>query len=127
MRRLTQRRVKTFYLRQRTVTQDAEGVSIETFGEAIPVKGEVWPATSRRQVEQYGDRISGIQNMCIVGAYSVDMENGREVITWKDSGEKMRLGDGICINADKTDEPDYMVIAFTPYGPLRMEVERRVY
>ena len=127
MRRLTQRRIKTFYLRQRTVTQDAEGVTIETFGEAIPVKGEVWPATSRQQTEQYGDRISGIQNMYIIGAYSVDMENGREVITWKDSGKKMCLGDGICINEDKTAEPDYKIIAFTPYGPLRMEVERRVY
>lgn len=124
MRRMRQTRVKTFYIRPRSVTKDSEGVPIVSYGIARPVQGEIWPAESKRQIEQYGDRISDIANMYIQGYYIVTLENDTPVIRMQD-GTVIRMGDGICIYAGETDQPDYTVLSFTPYTPLRLEVERR--
>lgn len=70
-RRIKYDRLQTIYICNRTVTKDSEGVPVESFGEPYSVRAEVWPATERRQVETYGDRITGISNVRIVGEYTM--------------------------------------------------------
>lgn len=124
MRRLKQTRLRTFLLRPKVVTKDNEGVPVITFGDGTLVRGEIWPATSRRQVEQYGDRISGIQNMRVVGEYTITSNDAGVSVTFED-GTIIRPGDGVHVYRDAEQEPDYKVLSVTQYYPLRMEVEAR--
>lgn len=118
--RMKQSRVRTISLKARIVTKDSEGVPEITYGNAIEMHGEVWPATSRLQVETYGDRINGIMNVRVRGAYEVVMDEN--VTGYKFVAGTIHEGDGVCINS--ADEPDYKVISIKPYKPLRMEIER---
>lgn len=122
MRRLTQKRLNSYRLCNRQVTKDSEGVPLVSYGDPVAIKGEVWPAKSTRQVAQYGDRISGIQNMRIEGPYSVQVIDGVERINFTDLGFTLSLGDGVQVYAE--DGPDYQVLSFTQYEPLLMEIER---
>ena len=124
MRRLKLNRVQTFYIRQRFVTKDSEGVPVTTWGPAIEVKGEVWPATDRRTIESYGDRISGIQSVWMQNQYLLQFDNGVNKVLLRGPNYLLSLGDGICLEAGPEDAPDYQVVSFTPYRLLRMEIER---
>ena len=128
MRRLKQTRLRPFLIRPRTVTistsSGSEGVPIISWGDPVTFYGEVWPATSQRQVEQYGDRISGIQNMRIEGEYDIEVVGSAAVIVFENA--TIKPGDGVHVYAAETDEPDYVVLSFTQYGPLRLEIEHRV-
>ena len=125
MRRLKQTRVKTYHAAARIVTKDSEGVPGITFGTPYTVKGYLWPATSKRQAEEYGDRINNIANMRIEGGYTFSLQNGVPTVTFT-SGSALQVNDGIYVHADTTGEPDYQVISITEYEPLLLEVERRV-
>lgn len=125
MRRLKLNRVRTFYVRPRFVTKDNEGVPIESFGTAVEVRGEIWPASDRRSIETYGDRITGIQSVWVEGQYMLQFNNGVNSVLLRNSNYDLNLGDGVCVEAGPTDEPDYQVVSFTPYRLLRMEIERR--
>jgi len=111
-------------VRPRSVTKDAEGVPLVTWGPAIELKGEVWPATDRRSIESYGDRITGIQSVWIEGPYALQFDNGVNKALLEEQGYSMALGDGICLEAGPDEAPDYQVLSFTPYKLLRMEIER---
>ena len=124
MRRLKQNRLQTMYVRPKTVTYDSEGVPEISWGTAVEIKGEVWPATDRRQIESYGDRISGIQNVWVQEDYMVFLDQGVDKVLLRDATFVLSAGDGICVNAGKTDVPDYQVLSFTPYKHLKMEIER---
>lgn len=124
IRRLKQTRVRSFYLKKRIVTFDGEGVPVTTFDEPIEVKGEVWPATSKRQIEQYGDRIDDIANVHIQGQYTITEQNGAVVAVLADD-LTLELGDGFYIYRDKDEpKPDYCILSITEYSPLKLEVER---
>ena len=123
-RQLKRSRLRSFYIRTRSVTKDSEGVPSESYGTAFAVKGEVWPASGKRQIEEYGDRISGISNMRLVGQYDLELEGSVPVIKLL-SGSVIRPGDGICILAASDAEPDYKVLTITPYQPALLEIERK--
>jgi len=125
MKRLKLNRLQTFYVRQRFVTHDSEGVPIESWGPAIELKGEVWPASDRRAIESYGDRINGIQSVWLQGQYVLQFEGKVNRAFLREPNYLLSLGDGLCIEAGPTDEPDYQVVSFTPYGLLKLEIERR--
>ena len=126
MRRLKQSRLQTFYLRPRTVTYDSEGVPVETFGAAIALQGEVWPATDRQDIEMYGDRITGVQKVWLQGSYYITAsETGVTQAYLRDGVTTLSLGDGLCVNVGSADEPDYRVRTITPYKLLKLEIERR--
>ena len=74
-RRIKTSRLQTIFIKARSVTKDSEGVPEETFGEAVEKKAEIWPATARRQVEQYGDRITGISNARVQGRFDIDVQS----------------------------------------------------
>lgn len=125
MRRLKLTRLQTFYVRQRQVSRDNEGVQVISWGPAIKLKGEVWPASDRRSIESYGDRITGIQSVWLQGQYMLTYESGVSKVLLRDQNYLLSLGDGICFEAGPEDEPDYQVLSFTPYGLLKLEIERR--
>ena len=125
MRRLKLTRLQTFYVRQRQVSRDNEGVQVISWGPAIKLKGEVWPANDRRSIESYGDRITGIQSMWLQGQYMLTYESGVSKVLLRDQNYLLSLGDGICFEAGPEDEPDYQVLSFTPYDLLKLEIERR--
>lgn len=125
MRRLKLTRLQTFYVRQRRVSRDNEGVQVISWGPAIELKGEVWPANDRRSIESYGDRITGIQSMRLQGQYMLTYESGVSKVLLRDQNYLLSLGDGICFEAGPEDEPDYQVLSFTPYDLLKLEIERR--
>ena len=121
-RRIKRSRLQTIYVRTRSVTKDGEGVPIETYAEAYEKQAELWPAGEHRQVETYGDRITGISNMRVQGAYEVNA-GASEGITFAD-GSTLKPGDGICVDRAADEAPDYRVLTITPYRPVRLEIER---
>lgn len=124
IRRLKQTRVRSFWIKKRNVAKDNEGVPVITFGEPVEVKGEVWPATSKRQIETYGDRINDIANVHLQGQYTIDEQNGAVVAVLADD-ITLELGDGFYIFRDKDEPtPDYIILSITEYQPLKLEVER---
>lgn len=124
LRRLRATREQVLIFRPRIMTKDKEGVPVESFGDAVRLRGEVWPATSRAQVEQYGDRVTGIQNARLSGSYEVTRDGGGLAVTFQTG--TIRLGDGLYLYADpETDTPDYSIISITASDPIRLEVEAR--
>ena len=127
-RQLKHSRLRSFAIRNLVIEKNGEGVTSETFplaGDPITVKGEIWPATSKRQVEMYGDRLNGISNFRVVGQYSAGIFDGASGIQLPDNSV-IRIGDGVYVLADPmTDEPDYRIISVTPYQPVKMEIEKR--
>ena len=124
MRQLKRSRLSTYYVRNRTTEKNSEGVTTDVYGEAFPVKGEIWPATSKRQVEMYGDRANGISNMRITGKYTLVMGEKRVLSIMLEDGSSIKLGDGVCVYAGADQEPDYRVLSITPYEPIKMEIEK---
>lgn len=123
IRRLKQTRVRSFWIKKRNVAKDNEGVPVISFGEPVEVKGEVWPATSKRQIETYGDRINDIANVHIQGQYTIAEQNGAVAVLADDI--TLELGDGFYIFRDKDEPtPDYIILSITEYQPLKLEVER---
>lgn len=124
MRQLKRSRLSTYHVKNRTTEKNNEGVTVDVYGEAFPIRGEIWPATSKRQVEMYGDRINGISNMRIVGRYTVLMSEARVMSIVREDGSAIKLGDGVCVYAGADQEPDYRVLSITPYEPIKMEIEK---
>ena len=120
-RRLKYSRLKKLYICNRTVTKDSEGVPTESYGQPVEVIGEVWPAQGSRQIEQYGDRISGISNVRLATQYTYTVVGNVPTVTLPDE-TTILVGDGMCIDTDSA--PDFTVIAIRPYQPLKLEVER---
>lgn len=125
MRQLKRSRLSTYYVRNRTTEKNNEGVTTDAYGEAFPVEGEIWPATSKRQVEMYGDRVSDIANMRITGRSTLVMTENRGLSVVREDGSEIKLGDGVCVLAAQDQEPDYRVLSITPYEPIKMEIERQ--
>lgn len=125
MRRLKQTRLKPYTFVKRVTAKDDEGVVTESFTAPFELMAEIWPATSSKQVEQYGDRISDISNMRLQGQYQIENRNGVPVVCFN-SGHEITIGDGVVVH-QTSDAPDYRVLSLTEYYPLRLEIERNGY
>lgn len=123
-RRLKQTNVREIVFRPRIVTKDDEGVPVISWGDPITCKGEIWPATSTRQIEQYGDRASGIQNAVVEGDYTIANVSGT-LQAQRADGAVLRLGDGVYVFANVAGDPDYEILSIRDADPLRLEVEAR--
>lgn len=132
LRRMKQTRLRPILIQPRVVTIQTpdeehphpEGIPEVSWGAAVSYQGEIWPATSRRQIEQYGDRISGIQNMRIEGDYTIEIVGKTPTVVIGSSS--IKPGDGVHVYAAADADPDYVILGFTEYGPLTMEIEHRV-
>lgn len=122
--RLRQSRLKTYYLREKTICKDGEGGTYSEYASAEELSGESWPASGKIQAEQYGERLSYIYNVRLDGKYHIDSDEKGIAHYIFDSGIDIVEGDGICLFADKEMNPDYRIISIKPYSHLRLEVER---
>lgn len=120
--RMKRSRMRTYYLRNKFVTKDHEGTPVISYGDAVGLDGEVWPASGKLQAEAYGDRIDSIYNCKVDGEYKIRTEN--RVTSYVFDSFALREGDGIHLFSDTSMAPDYQVIAVKAYRPLFMEVER---
>lgn len=122
--RLKQNKLKTFCHKPAITVKDNEGNTFTEYGEALSFKAEMWTAGGKMQTEMYGIRLPNIRNLRIDGNYrEVPSKNGKLAYE-VESGPTITVNDGICINAQENDEPDYKVIAIYPYSHLTLEVER---
>lgn len=120
--RMKASRIQTLNLKTKSVSKDAEGVPVVSWGEATQLRGEVWPMSGQLQAQTYGDRINSMMNVRIVGSYRTVPEGNH--LEYQYDGFSLREGDGLCIYADSESNPDYVIRSIKPYKPLRLEVER---
>lgn len=98
---------KTYYLKPKTIITDNEGGKYPGYSlTATEIKANIWPASSKLQVEMYGLRINSILNMLYDGPLDI------------------KEGDGICVYVDSTKDPDYKVISKKTYSHSVMELEK---
>ena len=90
IRRLKQTRVRSFWIKKRNVAKDNEGVPVISFGEPVEVKGEVWPATSKRQQK--------LREFCHTHNDYCDYE---PLITKMDDEEMANMALTLCHQTDK--------------------------
>lgn len=121
--RIKQSRIKRYSHRQAIPKKDNEGNSYVEYGSPASFEAEVWPAGGKLQVEMYGQRVNQIQNCRINGTYEVVTDEKGRVSYWIGHME-IREGDGICLNVQESNEPDYRIISIRPYRYLTLEVER---
>lgn len=98
---------KTYYLRKKGTVRDNEGGAYPGYADPQVIKAYIYPASGKVQAEIYGDRLNYILNMLYDGTVALQ--------------EK----DGICVNVEATEEPDYRVISIKSYsGHKLIELER---
>ena len=94
MRRLRQRSLEECqYVKALKPIKDKEGNTLEVFAEAVTIKAEIWPATSKLQSELYGLRIIRIQNMLYSGSENIQ-EGDR--VTYDNETYKVISAKGKC-------------------------------
>lgn len=122
--RLKQNKLKTFCHKPAITVKDNEGNAYTEYGEAVSFEAEMWTAGGKMQTEMHGIRLHNIRNLRIDGNYrEVSSKNGR--LSYElECGAIITVNDGICINVQENEEPDYKVIAIYPYSHLTLEVER---
>lgn len=121
--RMKRSRTRALYFKNKNVTKDKEGVPNISYGTPFKFIGEIWPASSKLQVEMYGDRVNSIMNCKIKGHYIIKQEEG---VTYYDfgNGKIIKESDGLCVNVDEYENPDYRIISIKPYKLLCLEVEK---
>lgn len=121
--RLRRNRITTIYHRKQETVKDAEGCTIEEYGTATALKGEIWPAGGRIQAEQYGEKLDYIRNLRLSGKYEITATDKRTVYTLS-TGAEISEGDGLCLYVNGDTDPDYRIISIKPYRFLTIEVEK---
>lgn len=119
-------RVQKFFKKRRIMEKDKEGGTYETYGPPSSFPGEAWPAGGKVQAEQYGERLSYIYNVKVIGKYILvrNTEDKQIHYVFPDTGLDLVEGDGICLMSSESDNPDYKIISIKPCKPLRLEVEK---
>lgn len=120
--RLKRSKIKELYLRNRTITKDAEGGTGEAFGAALPFRGIFWPAGGKVQAAMYGERLPYVFNIKVDGKYGYQRVGGRLRYLLED-GTAIMEKDGISLSAE-SEQPDYQIVAIRPYEHLQLEVEQ---
>lgn len=122
-RRMSRRRRQTYYIKNREVKKDSEGGTYEVYGPPVKFLGEQWPAGGKVQAQIYGEELPYIRNLKVEGSYTTEQRNGVMYYVFSDDLAFAEL-DGICMDVREDADPDYKIIAITPYRPLRLEVKR---
>lgn len=120
--RLKMSRVVTKYVRNRNVVKDDEGVTSVEWGTATAFNCEVWSNASYLQTNVEGQSLDGDFYMHIEGDYEIQVEDNHEKYVFDNF--TLRQGDGICLYASGTDEPDFIISGITPYNPLLIVLTR---
>ena len=119
--RLQTTRLKEYTVRPKHVTKDAEGVPSVSYEDGFTVKGYLWKAESRAQIERYGNVIENVSNLRVNGRWTVGLFDGVLGAQNTRTNEIIRLGDGV--NVYTADAPDFVVRSLTAYKCLLLEIE----
>jgi len=97
--RLRQRDLKEYKLKKRVPLQDSDGTTYEEYEEVgTIIKANTQPTGGKIAAEIYGERLKYMLTMYC--------ENNVDI----------KETDGICINVEATDKPDYKVVAIKQYN-----------
>jgi hypothetical protein len=102
-------------------TKDGEGVPAVSYEDGFEVKGYMWKAESKAQIERYGNVIENVSNLRLQGRWTVGLFNGTLGVQNARTGEILRLGDGLNVYTDEA--PDFVIRSLTAYKCLLLEVE----
>jgi hypothetical protein len=122
--RLKRSRIETHYIRSRITGKDGEGGTYEEYETARLFQGEVWPASGKVQAEMYGQRLSYIRNVKVIGNYVITTDRKGKVHYVFPDGLDVTESDGLCLYVAGDSSPDYKVLSIKPYRPLRLEAEK---
>lgn len=96
---------KPYYLKRKTVIEDNEGGKYPGYEEqAILIQANIYPATGKLQAELYGEKLNYMMNMLYDGLIPI------------------KEGDGICVEVQATEAPDYRVESIKRYSHLVVEL-----
>lgn len=106
--RLNRKWQKDIHLKKKVVLDDGEGGYSEDYSnESFEIRANIQPLSSRIQAEVYGEKINDMRNML----YSGDIE--------------INIGDGLCIDTDGANKPDFKVISkkcYTNHITFELEI-----
>lgn len=122
--RLKRSRIEIHYVRPRITEKDSEGGTYEEYDTARPFQGEVWPASGKVQAEMFGERLSYIRNVRMLGDYVISTDRKGKVHYVFPDGLDVTESDGMCLYVSGNSNPDYKVLSIKPYRPLRLEAEK---
>jgi len=100
--------MKTYNLRRRIVSKNAEGGSHESYEDAVEIRAIIWQASGEMDIKAYGEKVNYIKHMHYEGS------------------EVIKEGDGICVNEPASETPDYIVKSVNAdFMPIQIELEAR--
>lgn len=120
--RLKRNRMQTIYHHNLIVTKDGEGVPVKSYSAGKSLDAIVWPATSKLQIEQYGNEIHRVKNVKLDGKYEVSYDDALGIELFKINGVLLKENDGIRIHSKE--KPDYKIVSIKPYEHLLLEVKK---
>lgn len=73
--RLRKRVQQKLQLKKKSTRKDSEGNVFPSYSGPINIYCEVWPATSKIQIELYGNRIAAIMNVISDKSYNIEVDD----------------------------------------------------
>lgn len=104
----------------RTITKDTEGVETATYGTAFSLNGIIYAVSGKAEAQMYGEKINSMLNVKVDGSYTISVEGSEQKVTI--GSKTLKIGDGLKIY--NTVSPDYQIIGFTAYKPLKLLIEK---
>lgn len=98
--RLARQGLKTVYLKHRVTGEDLEGNIIDFWGDPVPIKVNIQSAGGSVNTAIYGQDLAYMKVMLYQGDLIAETQNEN---------------DGICLNVDSTNDPDYQITSISQY------------
>jgi hypothetical protein len=118
------RNKKTYYLKAKITIIDAEGGKYPSFGDAVEIKANIYPADGQLQAEVYGEHLDYIMNMLYDGGVSKVITDGILHYISLDGKIDFCEGYGVCVNVSSDSKPDFKIKSIKQYSHLFMELEK---
>jgi hypothetical protein len=100
MARLRQRDLKTYTVKNRIPTKDADGTTFEDWDRrGYTIKASIKPAGGKLAAEMYGERLAYMLTALV-----------------ENSSLALAEGDGICVFVPPSEKPDYKVVAIPKWS-----------
>lgn len=99
--RLIKRNLTTVYLKRIAIIQDDEGNDIAKYGDPLELEMNVQSASGAVNAQIYGSKLSSMKSCKYQGD---ELKEGRDE------------NSGICLYADKDEQPDYKIKSIQPFS-----------
>lgn len=105
--RLRQRDLRTVTVKKFLPLQDSDGTAYSGYEETgAEIKASIQPAGGKLMAEMYGQKLAYMKTMRCEG--TIDIVEG----------------DGVCVDVPATEEPDYRIIAVSPWDVKVFDLEK---